>query len=138
MEHTSKAVHCSDITHSEALGARICNTLQHTATHCNTLQHTATHCNTLQHTTTHCNTAVVCMTSIIQKHFVPVFARHCNTLQQIVVCCNTLPCNATHCSTLQRPSNSATHLKIYNTSEVLGARVCVFGHIHVCIYVLRE
>jgi len=32
------------------LCARICNTLQLTATHCNTLQHTATYCNTLQHT----------------------------------------------------------------------------------------
>jgi len=42
---------------------RMCNTLQHTATHCNALQYTATHllgrvriCNTLQHTATHRNT----------------------------------------------------------------------------------
>ena len=48
---------------SSIVMSRVCNTLQHTATHCNTLHalqhsaHTATHCNTvhaLQHTATHC------------------------------------------------------------------------------------
>jgi len=34
---------------------RVCDSLQHTATHCNMLQHTATCCNTLQHAATRCN-----------------------------------------------------------------------------------
>ena len=49
---------------------RLCNTLQHTATHCK-LQHTAKHCNRLQHTATHCNT--------LRRT-----ATHCDTLQERV------------------------------------------------------
>jgi len=51
--------HCNTYIEKHALThslARLCNALQHTASHCNTLQHTATHCNTLQHSATHCNT----------------------------------------------------------------------------------
>ena len=59
-------------------GARLCNTLQHTATHCNT-QHSATTWDTcfFEGTT------------------------HCNTLQQTAKNCNTLQNTATHCNTLQ-------------------------------------
>ena len=68
---------------SSIVMSRVCNTLQHTATHCNTLHalqhsaHTATHCNTvhtLQHTATH--------------------STHCNTLQHSAH-------TATHCNTSQ-------------------------------------
>jgi len=132
---------------------KICQTLQHTATHCNTLQHTATHCNTLQHTATHCNTlqyasqkcryqsksakavyAVPALTNVFRiAEFVAAMccsmlqcaAVCCSVLQRVAVCCSVLQCVAVCCSVLW--SNSQTHTSISNVCVRVCVYLCVLG-----------
>jgi len=127
MEHTSKAVHCSDITHSEALGARICNTLQHTATHCNTLQYAATHYNTLQHS---------CRMHDI-NHSEALCSCICKTLQHTATNCSMLQHTALQCNALQ---HAATPFKLCNTPEDLQYerstwRPCLRVWPYTCLYI---
>ena len=64
---------------------KLCNTLQHTATHCNTQHHIASYCYTLQHAATHCTT-------------LHLTASHCTTLQHTAAHCNKMQDTTTHCN----------------------------------------
>ena len=95
--------------------ARLCNTLQHTATHSNTFQRITRHCNTLQHTAPHRTTP---------HHAAP----HCTTLQHTATQCSTLQLNA--CIVTVRVSMYAADICIH-----VYMYICICVYVYTCIYV---
>ena len=70
-----------------ASDSRLCNALQHTATHCNALQRTATHCNALQHTAMQLKNARV--SAMWKGYYAASDVSQCNALQHTATHCNT-------------------------------------------------
>ena len=129
--------------------ARVCNTLQHTATHCRTLQHPATPWNTLQHTSfpssrrllsssakppaadthtaTHSNTQPLTATHLISELNAPVvFA--CKASSSWHSHCNTLQHTATHCNTLQHTSFPSSMRLLSSSVKPLAAETHTATH----------
>ena len=113
---------------------KLCNTLQHSASHCNTPQHTATHCNTLPHTTTHHytlhHTATHCNTPGYQG-LTPPHPQDTKCPLPPRLWCARRPCTKWHPQWSPRHSSQPT---FWDPAAICICKcICAYKNIYICI-----